>query len=242
MKCLLSCEHASKRVPSKFAFLFTGHEDILTTHRAYDRGAAGLARRLAKRLATVVFLGNISRLLIDLNRSPTNRRSLFSAYASRLSKQELAALLSGYHQQYREKVMRQLAAWIMAGEPVLHISVHSFTPVVNGRIRNADIGLLYDPARWNEREVCDNIARFLKEGTVGLRVRKNFPYLGKSDGVTSFLRKTYGPEVYAGIELEINEDLLLSTGRMAREAEERLGTVVERIIRVENFSQLPTNS
>jgi len=236
MKCLLSCEHASKRVPPKFAYLFSGGESVLTTHRAYDRGAGTLARRLAKRLGTVVHLGNISRLLIDLNRSPTNRSTLFSAYARRLSESDRADLLSGYYHPYRFQVMQQLGAWITGGLPVLHLSVHSFTPVLNGRARNVDIGLLYDPARPSEREICRSLARFLKESPVALRVRRNYPYLGKSDGFTAFLRKKYGPEVYAGIELEINDDLLLSAGHKTRVAEERLACALEDIIRMENFS------
>jgi predicted N-formylglutamate amidohydrolase len=236
MKCLISCEHASRRVPRKFVALFSGHEGVLATHRAYDQGAATLARRLAKRFACEVHLGNISRLLIDLNRSPTNRRSLFSVYSRRLSKKERAVLLAGYHNRYRKKVMEQLTAWINGGDPVLHLSVHSFTPVLNGRPRNVDIGLLYDPARRNEGEICSHIARFLKEGTVALRVRKNYPYLGKSDGFTAFLRKKYGPAVYAGIELEINEDLLVSAGRKARMAEKRLGDAVADILQAGKFS------
>lgn len=238
MKCLISCEHASRRVPPKFAPLFSGRESVLTMHRAFDRGAGGLARRLAKRLDTVVHLGNISRLLIDLNRSPGNRSSLFSAYSRGLSKRERAALLAGYHQPYRRRIMEQLAAWITGGEPVLHISVHSFTPVMNGRIRNVDLGLLYDPARPHEREICRRLARILKKGPGPLRVRRNSPYRGISDGFTAFLRKRYGPEQYVGIELEMNEGLLRSAGRQARAVEDRLGDALENILRAEDFSQI----
>ena len=241
MQCMISCEHASRRVPRRFASLFSGQEGVLATHRAFDQGAADLARRLAKRFACAVHLGNISRLLIDLNRSPTNRRALFSSYSRPLAKEERSLLLACYYHPYRGKIMQQLATWINGGEPVLHLSVHSFTPILKGRARTADIGLLYDPARPNEREICRHIARLLKEGANGLRVRKNYPYLGKNDGFTAFLRKQYGPEVYAGIELEINEELLVSAGRKARVAEQRLGDAVEEVLRVENFSPPPKN-
>ena len=38
----------------------------------------------------------------------------------------------------------------------------------------------------------------------GLIVRRNYPYLGISDGFTTHLRKAFGPR-YAGIELEVNQ-------------------------------------
>ena len=31
------------------------------------------------------------------------------------------------------------------GRRVIHISSHSFTPELNGKVRRADVGLLYDP-------------------------------------------------------------------------------------------------
>ena len=44
-----------------------------------------------------------------------------------------------------------LRAAVAARKQVLHVAVHSFTPVLHGERRNADVGLLYDPARPRER-------------------------------------------------------------------------------------------
>ena len=38
-----------------------------------------------------------------------------------------------------------------------------------------------------------------------LRVRRNYPYLGKSDGLTTELRRRFGAKRYHGIELELNQ-------------------------------------
>ena len=33
---------------------------------------------------------------------------------------------------------------------MIHLSSHSFTPELDGKVRKADIGLIYDPARQRE--------------------------------------------------------------------------------------------
>ena len=210
MKCIISCEHASNRIPPHFAYLFDGKDNVKSSHRAYDAGAASLARRLAKRLNGSLHLGSISRLLIDLNRSQTNRRSLFSQYSGKLKKRDREMLLKKYHFPYRKRVEEEVGRIIAQGRPALHISIHSFCPVKDSKVRKADIGLLYDPARKSEKKICVLLGRFLHKEIMSLQVRRNYPYLGKSDGFTAFLRKQYTAEHYAGIEIEMNQGLLLS--------------------------------
>ncbi len=43
---------------------------------------------------------------------------------------------------------------ISKGEKIIHISVHSFTPVLKNKIRNADIGILYNPKRSIEKNLA----------------------------------------------------------------------------------------
>ncbi len=38
-----------------------------------------------------------------------------------------------------------------------------------------------------------------------LKIRRNYPYLGKADGFTTYLRRRFLPCDYAGIELEVNQ-------------------------------------
>ena len=66
---IVTCEHASRRVPSRYRALFRGQEAVLKTHRGSDLGALRLARELATALEAPLFAGSVSRLLIDLNRS-----------------------------------------------------------------------------------------------------------------------------------------------------------------------------
>jgi predicted N-formylglutamate amidohydrolase len=219
MKCIISCEHASSKVPSRFAHVFQDKEKVLTSHQAYDSGAAKLARRLATQLHASLHLGSISRLLIDLNRSPSNRKSLYSPYSRKLGQTDRELLMHRYYLPYRNKVEKEVAGIIATGMPVLHISVHSFVPVKRGKVRKADIGLLYDPARKIEKDISRILAEMLHEKVASLRVRRNYPYLGKTDGFTSFMRRKYSAKLYAGIEIEINQAVMSNDGKKKKTLE-----------------------
>ncbi len=98
------------------------------------------------------------------------------------------------------------------GERALHISVHSFTPVLRGVRRSADIGLLYDSRRILEKELVKSWLWTLSLESPH-RVRRNYPYLGRSDGFTTALRRQFPAARYLGIELEINQRLLTSAAQ-----------------------------
>jgi predicted N-formylglutamate amidohydrolase len=235
MKCIISCEHASNLVPAGFSAVFAGKEKLLASHQAYDEGAARLARMLAKQLHAPVHLGSISRLLIDLNRSQTNRKSLYSSYSRKLPPGARELLLHKYYQPYRKKVEEDIAGVISRNKPVLHISLHSFAPVKGGKVRRADIGLLYDPARRNEKQISSCLARMLLEQAESLRVRRNYPYLGKTDGFTSFLRRKYSAKRYAGIEIEINQAVFTPGNKKYRQMSRALAEGLLQILKHSDF-------
>jgi len=238
MKCVISREHASTRIPPRFKQVFAGREKVLSSHQAYDPGAALLARRLARQLQVSLHLGTISRLLIDLNRSASNRKSLYTPYSRKLPPASREMLLRKYYQPYREKVEGAIAGLVAAGNPVLHISVHTFVPVKNGRIRRADIGLLYDPARAPEKNISSNIVALLRHQVESLQVRRNYPYLGKTDGFTSFLRMKYPATFYAGIEIELNQKLLAGDDRKYRQIMRILPEGIRYLVKYDCFDDI----
>ena len=98
--------------------------------------------------------------------------------------------------------MRRVVA---EGHAVVHIASHSFTPELKGHVRTADVGFLYDPRRPGEVEFSSRWFRALQDRRPDLRLRRNYPYLGRSDGLTFRLRREHPPERYVGIELEVNQ-------------------------------------
>lgn len=204
---LISCEHAVNHVPKEWAELFAGKEEVLQTHRGYDPGAAELAYRLGKRYSAPVFNAGVTRLLIDHNRSPHNR-ALWSEFSRRLSADQKLALASAYYKPYRELVGRCIEEKMSDGQRLVHLSIHSFTPVLNGQVRKADIGILYDPKRNGEKDFGRQWKAVLEERAAGLKILLNSPYRGCNDGHQSTYRKRYQGDNYLAIELEINQALV----------------------------------
>lgn len=211
---ILSCEHASDHVPRRFAARFRGADDVLASHRGHDIGAAWLARWLARRLGAPLFLGGITRLLVDLNRS-LHHRHVFSPYASALPAEHKALLVERYYRPYRDAVTAVVTERLGAGQRVLHVAVHSFTPVLGDEVRTADVGLLYDPGRPAERALGQAWQDALRVAS-GLAVRRNYPYRGVADGFTTSLRRHLATPAYAGIELEVSQRLLGQPGPARR--------------------------
>lgn len=203
---LLTCEHGGYEIPPSFRRHFRGARDILQSHRGWDPGALELAERFAASLNAPLFSSTVSRLLVELNRS-LHHRALFSEFTRDLSPQVQTTIVQTYYLPHREAVEKQIRDYLAAGQRVLHIGVHSFTPKLHGKVRQADIGLLYDPQRPREKRFCRTWRAALVQQAPELRVRKNYPYLGTSDGFTTYLRTKFADAQYAGIELEVNQKL-----------------------------------
>ncbi len=212
---LITCEHGGNRIPARYRPLFAGFEALLQSHRGYDPGALTLARELAKALAAPWFVSTTSRLLIDFNRS-IGHPFLYSGVTRSAPAGVRRAILKKHYLPYRNRVEAHIAAAIAGGSRVIHLSSHSFTPVLDGKVRNADIGLLYDPARHGEAELCRRWQARLKASAPAWKVRRNYPYTGRSDGLTAHLRRRFPADVYIGIELEINHKHVLPGRRQWR--------------------------
>jgi len=214
---VVSCEHASRRVPTEYAHLFASRvaRSALETHEGYDIGALGVARELARSFGVDLHEGRVTRLLVDLNRSSHHPRVL-SRFATGLDADARRDVLDRHHTPHRARVEADAAAHIALGRSVLHVGVHSFTPRLAGHLRTADVGLLYDPRRPSERRLCSRWQEALQLNDRALRVRRNYPYRGTADGLTTHLRRALGSK-YMGIELELNQAAL--TGNAARRRE-----------------------
>jgi predicted N-formylglutamate amidohydrolase len=204
---VISCEHGGHRVPARWREAMRGATALLPTHRGFDAGALELARRLARSFAAPLFGATVSRLVVDLNRGEGHPR-VFSEFTAGLAAHEREELLATMHRPHRMTVHAGVAAGVVRAGAVLHLAVHSFTPVLHGVRRNADVGLLYDPTRTRERSFAARWRTALHACAPALRVRSNYPYRGVSDGVTRWLRCSFADRRYAGLELEMNQALL----------------------------------
>jgi predicted N-formylglutamate amidohydrolase len=212
---VVTCEHGGNRIPREYAGLFRGWQPILRSHRGYDAGALVMARDLAAGLHAPLAVSTVSRLLVDLNRSTSNPRVWSDATRS-LAAADKERVIQGYHAPYHAMVATIVDKAVRSGHRVIHFSSHSFTPVLSGHTRTADVGLLYDPARPGEVVLAATWKTVFAEQHPRLRVRRNYPYAGNGDGLTRSLRRSFPPKRYVGIELELNQALVLGDAKTWR--------------------------
>jgi predicted N-formylglutamate amidohydrolase len=160
-------------------------------------------------------LSTVTRLLVELNRSP-HHRGLFSVVSKQLSSEERRRALTAHYQPYRQAVVQTIEAMMRSGGRVLHVSVHTFTPVLDGQVRAVDVGLLYDPRRALEKRLCLRWRQAIEAAAPELRVQMNQPYRGTADGLTTNLRRRWPDRLYAGVELEVNQRFVADAGHWRR--------------------------
>ncbi len=228
---LVTCEHGGNRVPGQWSHLFPEPEAeaALDSHRGWDPGALPLARFLAQGLEAPLRFSLTTRLLVDANRSPDNPE-LFSEFSRQASEPERSRLADRYLRRHWRKVYRTVEALHDAGTRVLHLGVHTFTPVLRGQTRSVDLGVLYDPDREPEATLAGHWLQALRQRLPDLRIMPNQPYRGAQDGLTTWLRARFSAEAYVGIELEVKQGPLVEGGGPAARLRAALLESLDRLL------------
>ncbi len=240
---VLTCEHGGNRIPAAYKALFSGAQDVLDSHRGWDPGALRVAESMARQLDVQLFFSKTSRLLVELNRS-IGHPSLFSEFTAILPVADRQEIINRYWQPYRDQVTSHIDNLVQAGCRVVHVSIHSFTPIWEGKPRKTSVGLLYDPRRAGEKSLCDSWKPELKRELPGFVIHSNQPYRGVADGFTTSLRRRFDLDVhwpgqYNGIEIEIKHSLIYpATGRQIHSIAEVICRSLEKCATdLENFRE-----
>lgn len=204
---LISCEHAGNKIPREYKERITPElEALLGTHRGWDRGALQVAKEISRTENAPLYFTELSRLLIDCNRSLHHKNCYGPTFQDAPEEMKEQIARDFYH-PYRQTVIEGVERLRKGGHKVLHCAFHSFTPSMDGIERTAEFGLLYDPGRPSERKWADEILQKMNLQNFPGRLRRNYPYLGKADGFTKFLRSQFNDAAYAGFEFEFNQKL-----------------------------------
>lgn len=209
---ILTCEHAGNKIPDEYQFLFDGADEVLKSHRGWDPGAFELAQELAENSGIELISYPFTRLFIEPNRS-LGHPKLFSEFTRELSKAKKQEIINQFYLPYRNGVMDTIKKNTSKGKTTIHIGIHTFTPVLDEKTRDFEIGFLYDPKRDSERDLCQKWKSVLNQIFPDFKTRMNQPYKGASDGFTTFIRKQFDQKFYLGIELEVNQKLFLDNSQ-----------------------------
>lgn len=238
---LLVCEHASARLPEQLGTLGLAPEELLE-HIAWDLGALDLALALSARLDAPLVHAGMSRLVHDCNRpphSPTAVRAVserFTIPGNRgLSSQARAQRVEHCYEPFRALLERTITARTAdaAGDPdaaarvpLTIVTIHSFTPVFDGTVREVELGVLHG----SDRSLADRMLA-AAAGTTGLRAERNAPY-GPGDGVLHTVEQQAVARGLPGVMLEVRNDLLRDADGVA-DVGDRLARLIATCVAAE---------
>ena len=205
--CLLLCEHASRRMPERAGNLGLDG-DALVSHIAWDPGALDVAKRLSVVLDAPLVHQRFSRLVYDCNRPPESpaampeKSEIYDIPGNHgLSVAERYARTAALYVPFHDRVSAIAAARAARGQPIVIVTVHSFTPVYMGKQRDVEIGILHD----DDSRLADIMLKAAEGGPY--RVARNDPY-GPEDGVTHSLKLHGLPGGHLNVMIEVRNDLL----------------------------------
>ena len=227
---VLLCDHASWAVPAALDGLGLD-ESLLKRHIGWDIGAGDVTRHLAAKLDAPAVLAGYSRLVIDCNRplgAPTSilrasdgiaipgNRDVGEAEA----RARVEACFRPYHDAIADTIARLGAR---DRRPPAVISVHSFSPVLDGAERIWQVGVLWH----RDGRIAEPLMAALAADP-DIEVGDNEPYSGR-------LPIPYTIPVHADeaglphVTIEVRQDLV-DTHKGAEAWAGRLATALEAVL------------
>ena len=204
---VIVCEHASNAIPERFAGLGLSDE-ALERHIAWDPGALDVARHMAERLDAPLVRATVSRLMIDCNRSLdapdliVSEADSITVPGNYISEEERRIRAATIHEPFHAALSRLIEARLAARRPTALVSVHSFTPVLNGLARPWAVGIIFG----GDRRLADPLIAGLNDDG-SLVVGVNEPY-SPADRVFYTHERHAEPRNLPSAMIEIRNDLI----------------------------------
>lgn len=224
---LIVCDHASNRVPRALKDVGLSKAD-LGKHIAWDPGTEDIGRYMSEKLDATGFFACYSRIVVDVNRgerSPECMREVSDHIHvpgnKGLSAAEKRQRLDEIFWPYHRALAAQIKTYRKKKIVPLIVSLHSFTPEMEGYKRPWHIGVL-----WNKEEtIARRLVAELRAKNPDMVVGENEPYTLKQANLTKNTIKTHAED--SGLPyviVEFRQDLVgtkrgaLKWGRIFLEA------------------------
>jgi predicted N-formylglutamate amidohydrolase len=205
---LLLGDHAGNAIPASLGDLGISSDDR-RRHVAWDLGIHALGHELAIALDATFLWQPFSRLVIDCNRDPRSRAAIVEVsdhtpIPGNRDLDEAARDLrrEAIHAPYQRRIAEEIAARCARGTAPTLVSLHSFTPRMDGQSRPWHVGILHD--RGNTALSHAMLRRLAREP--GVVSGDNEPY--RMDGIDHTIPLHAYPGALAYLEIEFRQDLL----------------------------------
>lgn len=205
---LIIGDHAGAALPRALEGLGLAPGD-LERHIAIDIGVFGLGRALARLLDAQFLHQAYSRLVIDCNRDPGRADAIPEVSDGiripgneRLTGDGRTARTAAIHAPYHAAIAATLDARRAAGHRTILLSMHSFTPEMDGQVRPWEVGILH----WLGQAGFAHALRdaLAEQGT--MNVGDNVPYAMDETDYTVPFHAFARDLPYA--ELEVRQNLI----------------------------------
>tara|TARA_B100001996_G_scaffold112971_1_gene85473 strand:- start:81 stop:857 length:777 start_codon:yes stop_codon:yes gene_type:complete len=232
---LIICDHASNRIPKNYNNLGIKSEEIIS-HRAFDIGAADVAKELSNKLDCALIMSNFSRLLIDPNRGvddPTLIPKLSEGVkikgnieiTNTKNDKERLKRIKNFYLPYHEEIELFLSETLKKNIVPKIISIHSFTPIWKGKKRDIEVGILWD----KDDRLSSIFLEYIKNNICG----NNQPYNGRLVNDTLYRHATLRGIPH--ILIEIRQDLLESNKERLLWAEKIYDILINNKDNIQSF-------
>lgn len=199
-------DHAGREIPRSLGDLGLPPA-AMERHIAWDIGVAGLGQRLSQALDACFIGQRFSRLVIDCNRAPQRTDAIPEVSDGvqipgncGLMPADARARHAAIAAPYQARIAAELDA--RAGRPTTLISLHSFTPSMQGFDRPWRFGVLHAEDSPFSLAVLAELRAAQGDGLVG----DNQPY--RMDDVDFTVPHHARPRGLDYLELEVRQDLI----------------------------------
>ncbi|WP_159980500.1 MULTISPECIES: N-formylglutamate amidohydrolase [unclassified Novosphingobium] len=205
---LLIGDHAGSALPRALGDLGL-QAGQMKRHIAIDIGVFGLGHALAEMLDAPFVHQIYSRLVIDCNRNPARTDAIPEVSDGtrirgneRLPDGERACRIDAIHRSYHAQITAIIDARETAGRETVLVSLHSFTPTMDGAQRPWHVGILHGAGRTDfARALMQELRR-----EDDLNVGDNVPY---AMDITDYTVPLHAfPRGLRYAEIEVRQDLL----------------------------------
>lgn len=226
---ILVCDHAGQFVPADLPAYMGLNPQQFDDHIAWDIGAAALTRMMSARLQVPAVLSTYSRLFIDCNRALEDETSIIPVSDGIVipANQGLTLLQRQDRQTraffpYHDRIDQLIGRFRRTSTPLFLLSIHSFTPQMDGFRRPWPLGIL-----WNRDARAKDLAfKWLTQNYPDWPIGDNQPYSAQSGPGYTLDRhaEVYG---FPHLLIEVRQDLIADEGGVMRMTEVLAPMMVE---------------
>ncbi|MBI4031370.1 MAG: N-formylglutamate amidohydrolase [Proteobacteria bacterium] len=211
--CLIICEHGGNALPAALGTLGLPSEDF-RKHFAVDIGARTMAETLVSDLGLCGIFANYSRLAADLNRWP-HAADTFAAAAEgkpvpgnlNLPQAEKDNRIARLYEPFHARIERWLDDQLLRNRRPSIVTVHSFTPVLNGVARPQEICVVSNA----DRRMADPVISAFRAARYA--VGDNEPFDGRK-GISATFNRHGTIRGLPNLMIEFRNDLLRDESRL----------------------------